>query len=289
MERRQFIKSSLLTAAVLSMKPSAINGLSVPQKKYASDKVNLGNTGIIVSRMAIGTGTNGYNNASNQTRKLGLKGMGDLLQAAYEQGIFFWDTADQYGSHPHIKEGLTRVSRENVVILTKTHASTEKEMKDDLDRFRKELGTDHIDVILLHCMEDNDWPEKKKGAMEYLMKARQEGIIKAHGVSCHTFGALKAAEASEWVQVDLARINPAGVIMDSDVNSVTTVLKNMKKSGKAVMGMKILGAGQLVTRKMECLNYALSQEYLDCFTIGIESHDQLADLIKRIPEASMLS
>jgi 1-deoxyxylulose-5-phosphate synthase len=289
MERRQFIKSSLLTAAVLSMKPSAINGLSVSQKKYASDKVNLGNTGIIVSRMAIGTGTNGYNNASNQTRKLGLKGMGDLLQAAYEQGIFFWDTADQYGSHPHIKEGLTRVSREKVVILTKTHASTEKEMRGDLDRFRMELGTDHIDVILLHCMEDNAWPEKKKGAMEYLMKAREEGIIKAHGVSCHTFGALKAAEASEWVQVDLARINPAGVIMDSDVNSVTTVLKNMKKSGKAVMGMKILGAGQLVTRKVECLNYALSQEYLDCFTIGIESHDQLADLIKRIPEASMLS
>jgi len=289
MERRQFLKSSLLTAAVITMKPLNLDGFAVPVKKYASDRVKLGNTGIIVSRMAIGTGTNGYNKSSNQTRQLGLKGMGDLLQAAHEKGIFFWDTADQYGSHPHIKEGLSRVSREKVVILSKSRASTEKEMKADLDRFRQELGTEYIDVLLMHCMEDKDWPLKKQGAMEYLMKARQEGIIKAHGVSCHTFDALKTAEASDWVQVDLARINPAGVIMDSDVNSVTAVLKNMKKSGKAVMGMKILGAGQLVNRKDECLRYALAQEYLDCFTIGIESQDQLADLIKRIPEASIMS
>lgn len=289
MERRDFIKSSLLTAAVLTLKPLALDGRTTLIKKFATDRVMLGNTGIMVSRLAMGTGTSGYNNASNQTRKLGIKGVGDLLQEAYEKGVIFWDTADQYGSHPHIKEGLSRVLREKVVILTKTHASTAKEMQADLDRFRKELGTEYIDVILLHCMTDKDWPDKKKGAMEYLMKARQDGIIKAHGVSCHSFAALKTAEASDWVQVDLARINPAGVIMDSDVKSVTTVLKNMKKSGKGVMGMKILGAGQLVNRKDECLKYALSQEYLDCFTIGIENHDQLADLIKRIPEASMMT
>jgi aryl-alcohol dehydrogenase-like predicted oxidoreductase len=246
----------------------------------------LGKTGIEVSRMAIGTGTSGYAKSSNQTRKLGIKGLSELLQAAYDRGVFFWDSADQYGSHPHLKEALKHVPREKVVILSKTHASTEDEMKADLDRFREELGTDYVDVVLLHCMMNKNWPAKKQGAMNILTEAREKHIIRAHGVSCHTLEALQSAAASPWVQVDLARINPAGVEMDADVNTVTGILRQMKQSGKAVMGMKIFGVGKLIDRKDECLRFALAQEYLDCFTIGIESVDQLLDLEKRLPAVS---
>ena len=129
--------------------------------------------------------------------------------------------------------------------MTKTHASTEKEMWADLDRFRKEIGTDRLDIVLLHCMMSADWPKEKAGAMAVLSEAKAKGIIRAHGVSCHDFGALKAAAASDWVDVDLARLNPAGAIMDAPVEEVLPVLADMKRKGKGVIGMKILGAGRL--------------------------------------------
>lgn len=287
LRRRDFLKASMLTAGALALNPFPHQLYAGKEKKYANDRVMLGNTGIELSRLAMGTGTHGVHRQSNQTRKLGIKGLGELLHAAYDDGINFWDSADQYGTHPHLKEALKYVPREKVVILTKTHATTEQEMKDDLDRFRKELGTDYLDICLLHFMTDANWPNIKKGAMEVLARAREDGIVKAHGVSCHTLGALKSASDSDWVQVDLARINPYASRMDGEVNEVVPVLKKMKKQGKAVIGMKIFGAGQLRDKVDECLQYTLAQDFVDCFTIGQEGFDETKDLFKRIPAASV--
>jgi aryl-alcohol dehydrogenase-like predicted oxidoreductase len=256
-------------------------------KKHAYDKVSLGSTGVKLTRLAMGTGTHGINRQSNQTRKLGMQGVADWLKAAYDEGVRFWDSADQYGTHPYLKEALKRVPREDLVIMTKTKATTEKEMREDLDRFRKELGTDYLDIVLLHNMQKGNWPEIKKGAMDVLAQAREDGIIRTHGVSCHTLKALKAAAASDWVQVDLARINPFGAVMDGKVDEVVPVLKEMKAKGKGIIGMKIFGAGRLADRRDECLQYALAQDFIDCFTIGTESQEQFRDVFKRIPEASV--
>lgn len=286
MDRRKFVKNATATAGMLVLAPFGYNLMTGAQKKYVSDKITLGKTGVVVSRLAIGTGTSGWHHSSNQTRQLGIKGLSELLRAAYDRGVFFWDSADQYGTHPHLKEALKSIPREKVVILTKTHASTEDEMKKDLDRFRSELGTDYVDIMLLHCMTSKKWPEEKKGAMEVLSKAKDDKIIRVHGVSCHTLGALQAAAASSWVEIDLARINPRGVVMDAGVETITGILNQMKSSGKVVMGMKIFGDGKLVNHKEECLRFALTQDYMSCFTIGIENYDQFLDLEKRIPELS---
>jgi 1-deoxyxylulose-5-phosphate synthase len=286
MNRRIFVKNAAAAAGLLAISPLALQARSIRLKKNISDRIMLGKTGIEVSRMAMGTGTSGTGHSSNQTRQLGMKGLPDLLQEGYDMGVTFWDSADQYGSHPHLKESLKRVSRDKVVILSKTHASTEDEMKADLDRFRKELGTDYIDIMLLHCMMSDDWPKEKEGAMKVLAEAREKGVIRAHGVSCHTLGALKSAAASPWVQIDLARINPFGAVMDANVPVVVDVLRQMKQSGKIIMGMKIFGAGQLINHKDECLQYALDQDYLSCFTIGVENSGQLKDLAVRMPAAS---
>ena len=260
-------------------------GAPLPEKR-ASDIVELGPRKIRVSRLAVGTGTNGVGGASNQTRKLGVRGLADLFQAAYDQGVFFWDSADQYGTHPHVREALKRVPREKVVILTKTHASTEKEMRADMDRFRRELGTDYIDILLLHCMMDAGWPQRKRGAMEVINEFQQKGVVRTKGVSCHTMAALRAAAASPWVEVDLARFNPAGVQMDASPAEVLPVLKQMKASGKGIIGMKIYGAGALRQGADECLRFALAHDVIDCFTIGHESIQELNDTIRRIPAAS---
>lgn len=286
MNRRHFIKSSA-AAGMLALSPFPYHLYAGTQRKYISDVVKLGNTGISLSRLAIGTGTNGWGHRSNQTRELGIKGLSDLLRAGTDLGVMFWDSADQYGTHPHLKEALKKVPREKVVILTKTHASTEEEMKADLDRFRQEIGTDYLDIMLLHNMQKKNWPEIKAGAMNVLSRAREDGIIKTHGVSCHTLDALQTAADTDWVQVDLARINYEGLVMDARVPIVIDVLKKMKSSGKAIIGMKILGNGQLSDHVDKCLEFVLAQDYVDCFTIGIENYSQLKDLEKRAPLASV--
>jgi aryl-alcohol dehydrogenase-like predicted oxidoreductase len=287
MKRREFVKYAAATASALTVSGFGPALARTSKKKYANDIVTLGKTGIRTSRLAMGTGTSGFGHRSRQTDELGIKGLADLLHAAYDEGIIFWDSADQYGTHPHLKEALRSIPREKVVILTKTHATTEAEMKSDLDRFRKELGTDYIDIMLLHLMTDPDWPEEKRGAMDVLERAREDGVIRAHGVSCHTLGALETAAKTDWVQVDLARINPAGVSMDADVTTVKNLLREMHAKGKAVIGMKIFGAGRLRHRVDECLQHALGMDYVDAFTIGQENREETKDLITRIPAASV--
>ncbi len=285
MNRRHFLRSAAAGTIALQAFPYSL--FANTTKKYATDRVKLGPRGVELSRLAMGTGTDGVGGSSNQTRKLGLGGLANLFEAACDQGVTFWDSADQYGTHPHVKEALRRVKRERVTILTKTHASTEKEMRADLDRFRRELGTDYIDILLLHCMMDDDWPERKKGAMAVISEAQGKGIVRTHGTSCHTLGALKAAARHPWVEVDLARINPAQVAMDAEPATVISVLKEMKAAGKGVIGMKILGAGALRNRVDESLQFALSLDCVDCFTIGSESRAEMEDLLRKIPAASV--
>ncbi len=286
MNRRNFLQQSAAAAGL-----AAFHNFPYPlyagAQKLASDRVRLGPMGIELSRLAMGTGTNGVGGSSNQTKKLGLRGVSELFRAGYDNGVTFWDSADQYGTHPHLKEALTTVPRDKVTILSKTHANTAKEMKEDLDRFRREMGTDYIDILLLHCMLDKDWPERKKGAMEVISEAREKGIVRTHGVSCHTLDALKTSRDTDWVQVQLARLNPAGVAMDADPATVIGVLKEMKAKGKGVIGMKILGAGKLRGKADEALQFALAQDVLDCFTIGGESIEEMLDLTKKIPAASV--
>jgi len=289
MNRRKFVRYGSLAAgaALLDMGRFPHHLFAGAQKRYASDVVTLGKTGIKLSRLAQGTGTNGVGKSSNQIRGLGFTGVADLLRAGVDRGVSFWDLADQYGSHPHAKAALQTVARDKVAIMTKTHASTEAEMRADLDRFRREIGVDRIDIVLLHCMMDADWPQKKKGAMAVLSEAKEKGTIRAHGVSCHTLGALKTAAATDWVDVDLARLNPVGAQMDASPRDVIPVLREMKTKGKGVIGMKILGAGQLRDRVDEALQFALAQDVLDCFTIGAENQRELLDLTNRIPAASV--
>lgn len=237
-------------------------------------QVNLGSTGIQVSRLCIGTGTQGWGGHSNQTR-LGFDRLVDLLCYAYDRGITFWDLADQYGSHPHAAAALRRVGRENVVITTKTVSRTPAEIHQDLERFRRELDTDMLDIVLLHCLTDPEWVGKLGSVMEALSKAKERGILRAVGVSCHNFGAFQAAAACDWVEVVLARINYAGLHMDAPPEEVVPVLERMHRRGQGVYGMKVMGCGQLGHDPARAIQYALDLDCLDAIVIGVEDEGQI--------------
>src|ERR1700686_5368385 len=284
MRRREFLvrSASGLGAAWLSSK-SILNAIAIqtlPAKFSASDTVTLGGTGIKTSRLAMGTGTVGSGHHSHQTA-LGVKGLSDLLLNGYDHGLRFFDSADSYGSHSHVAEALKHVQRDKVTVLTKTWARDPASARADLDRFRRELGIDHIDVCLMHCLTEGDWTERYKGVMDVLSEAKEKGIIRAHGCSCHSIEALRAAAKSPWVDVDLVRINPVGAYMDADPDTVLAVLREMRAAGKGIVGMKILGQGELRHRQDEALRFALSLNLLDAFTIGAESQSEQEDLIRR--------
>src|SRR6185436_14153156 len=198
----------------------------------------------------------------------------------------FFDAADSYGSHPHVAEALKHVERDKVTVLTKSWARDPDGMRADIERFRKELGTEYIDVLLMHCLTEGDWTERYKGAMDVLSEAKQKGIIRAHGCSCHSIEALRAAAKSPWVEVDLVRINPIGSHMDADPDTVIGVMREMRAAGKGLIGMKILGQGDLRDRQDEAIKYALSLGLLDAFTIGAESRAEQNDLVRRISAAA---
>ena len=273
--------------ASLGMTPDArLTALpALPRKFAANETVTIGQTGIQTSLLAMGTGTLGSGHHSHQTA-LGIKGLSDLLLNGYEHGLRFFDAADSYGSHPHVAEALKHVPRDKVTVLTKTWARDAATARADIERFRQELATDYVDICLMHCLMEGDWTERYRGVMDVFEEARQKGAIRAHGCSCHSIEALRTATKSPWVQVHLVRINPIGSFMDSDPQTVVSVMREMKAAGKGIVGMKILGQGDMRNRQDEALKFALGLGLLDTFTIGAENRAEQEDLIRRIGMAA---
>jgi aryl-alcohol dehydrogenase-like predicted oxidoreductase len=286
MRRRDFLAKSAMGVAGtwLGSKSWAEAIPSVAGKFGAADMVSLGQTGIKTSRLACGTGTVGVNHHSNQSA-LGVQGLADLLLQGYDHGLRFFDTADSYGTHPHVAAALKKLPREKITVMSKSWKRDAAGMRADIDRFRKELGTDYIDILMMHCLTDDDWTEKCRPAMDAISEAQEKGIVRAHGCSCHTIGALRAAAKSPWVQVMLSRVNPIGSHMDADPVTVVATLRAGRQSGKAIVGMKILGQGDMRSRVDEALKYALSLDLLHTFTIGAENRKEQLDLINRIGAA----
>jgi len=286
MNRRDFfLKTAYGTAgAALVSTLAKPQALRAAKPRQANDVIYFGPDKIKVARMAIGLGTF----SGNLQREMGLQGVADYLKFAFDQGQFFWDTADAYKTHPHIKQALKSIPREKVTIMTKTDVHTAAEMKADLERYRQEMGTDYIDILLLHGVRSPKWSEDLKGVMDVLSEAREKGVIRTHGASIHSMEAMALAARTPWCKVQLQGINHAGVRMEStDPAAVVALLRQSKAAGKGVMGMKIVGEGRLKDRIDESLRFTLGLDCLDCFTIGAANRGELADLIKRVPANSV--
>ena len=287
MNRREFLTGAAAGLSAACLKPAAFgaDALDTPaltQKFKATDTVVLGKTGIRTSRLAMGTGTIGSGGSSNQTRTNALS---RLLLNGYDNGLLFFDTADSYGSHPDVAEALKHVSRDKVVVMTKCDSRDPKQARADLDRFRRELKTDYIDICLIHCVTEDDWTDRYRGVMDVFSEAKEKGTIRSHGVSCHSIGALRTAAKSPWVEIDLVRLNPVGAYMDAQPATVISVIKEMRAQGKGIVGMKILGQGAMRSRQDDAIRFALGSGVLDAFTIGAENTNEQGDLIRRIAAA----
>jgi 1-deoxyxylulose-5-phosphate synthase len=283
--RRKFIQTGIAGLAGLSIlkTENAFSGFTNPAN-VVIDKVKLGETGLMVPLLAMGTGSTARGGSSNQTR-LGTQGFVKLAHHAYDRGIEFFDTADTYGSHTYVRSALKELPREKTTLLTKiwTENTTEPVPK-TLDRFRMEIGTDYFDIVLMHCLMRGNWREEKKAFLDGLARAKQDGIIKAVGVSCHNWRAMEEAVDDPWVDVILARINPFGTHMDGTPEAVMGLLERARKNGKGVIGMKIFGNGDNTSEdeRERSISYALKSGNVHCMTLGMESKQQIDDAVERI-------
>lgn len=280
--RRQFIRQSLAAGAAIALAPTVWPA----EPRRANDIIELGPQKIRISRMAVGTGTYGGGRSSNQMRKLGAHGVADMWWDAFDNGVFFWDTADGYGTHEAVKLALKKIPREKVVISTKTAARSADAMKADLDRFRQEMGTDYIDIVLLHSRMSPKWIELDKGPMDVLSEAKEKKLVRSVGISCHSMEAMKLAAKSPWLDVCFARLNEFGIRMDGDTDEVLPLIADMKAAGKGIIAMKVLGEGQLRNRLDDALRFAATKDAVHCFTIGCESRAEFKDNFDRIPKVS---
>ena len=290
MNRRKFIQTGLTGLAGFS-----IIGCSGILKRNNNDsgaltvdKVKLGNSGLTVSRIAMGTGSVTRNRNSNQTR-LGMEKFAELAHHAYECGINFYDTADAYGSHPFVGNAIKTLPREKLIILSKMWTQFDnydrvEPFMTTFDRYRTEIGSDYIDILLMHCLLKGGWSESCKFHMDAFSKAKQDGLVKAIGVSCHNIDALEEAAVSPWVDVIMARINPFETMMDGPPDAVKAILATAKKNGKGIIGMKVFGEGQNVTddERQQSLQYVLTEGNTHCMTLGMESEAQMDDAIERV-------
>ena len=288
--RREFVGSVVAGAAATRLSP-ALAQTAPASRPTPTDLVTLGRSGVKVSRLGLGTGVRGGMRTSNATR-MGADKYLPIMRHAVEQGITFFDVADLYGTHDLLRRLVAEVGRDKVHIQSKVwfmDGGLPEKVTDAagaVERFLKEIGTDHLDSVLLHCTMDDRWTTRLEGMMGQLEDCKKRGLIRSHGTSCHSFGALRAALDSPWVDVVQARINHRGPKMDGKPADIAAHCRALRDAGKGVIGMKILGAGALRNKPDECLQFALAQDCVDCFTIGSESRAEFEDLCRRIPAAS---
>lgn len=295
MDRRKFIKAGIVAGTLIgtnirnasyALPFNVKDETDTKDDAYLDSKVILGATGLTVPLMAMGSGTSGWNNASNQTR-LGMEQFVRLAKNAYDRGVKFFEMAESYGSHPFFGEAMKGLPREELTLLTKiakTDGVSAAETRNKIDSYRRELGTDYIDIILLHCMTSGGWANSRQGVMEGLSRAKEDGIVKAVGISAHNLEALQEAVESPWVDVILARINPFQSHMDGTPDTIRDLLGEARRKGKGVIGMKIFGEGKHVKEeeREQSLRYALTESNIHCMTLGFQSIGQMNDAIARV-------
>jgi aryl-alcohol dehydrogenase-like predicted oxidoreductase len=303
--RRDFLKETAATAGA-ALISSGINGFPGQKiTKKASDQVTLGNTGIKLSRLGIGTGTI----SGTVQRGLGHEKFNDVIRYAYERGITYIDTGESYQTHPWVREAIKGLPREKLYIQSKMiHMGgfgmrggfgKEDPALERLDRFRKELDVDYIDTVLIHCQMDPNWDEHAKSLIDGLEEAKAKKIIRAHGVSCHSLPALKKAAAMNWVNVNLVRINPQGVDIDtpqlavyddsneSHVPAVVEQLGIMRKNGHGIIGMKLIAQGKFtsIEDRKKSLTWVMQNNLTDAVVIGMKSREEIDEAIMHINNA----
>jgi len=293
--RRQFLRrtTALAGSALLSRwaLPERLAAAEPPAKRTATDQVTLGKTGIKLSRLGFGTGSN---NGQVQIA-LGKVAFTQLVHYAYDHGITYIDTAQAYRTFGWIGDAIKGLPREKLFIQSKVPGKPEDVLA-TIDNHRKTFNTDYVDSLLVHCMTRGTWTDEWKRIMDGFNEAKEKKWIRAHGVSCHTLPALRAATAIDWTEVHLVRVNPQGHVTDgqtefgrgnNDIAPVIEEIKTMKAKGRGVIAMKLIGNGDFKAPedREKAMRFVMANKEIDAAVIGFKSTQEIDEAIERMNRA----
>ncbi len=299
--RRDFLRQSAEAITVTTLGAELLSAAEAAPVRTASDWVQLGRLNkdkIKIPRVGLGTGTV---NGKTQ-RDLGQQGFNALIKHAYDRGVRYIDTADNYKTHEMVREAIkaNKLPREKVFIQTKLplRAETTADPMKTIDRYRKELGVDYIDSLLIHCATKGNWVADQKALMDAFDEAQHKGWIKIKGCSCHGLTALREAAQSDWMEVQLARVNPQGHLVDGDhptnphhpegkVAEAMKEIKAMHDKGRGVIGMKLVGEGAFKEPedREKAIRYAMTCGFVDAVVIGFKNNAEIDEAVERINRA----
>ena len=287
MDRRAFLGATVAGTAGALM---ADRLAAAPAGPNPTALVSLGNE-LKVTRIGFGTGMAGSQRQSNQTR-LGPEKLDRLLQYAYDQNIRLFDMADLYGTHAHVARAMRGKPRDSFTLVTKIwqHASSlpEPERPDAeicVRRFLKELDTEYVDLVQLHCMSSGAWPREMRRQMDLLAELKQKGVIRAHGVSIHSLEAMKAAVVEPWVDVIHARVNIYEHRTDGPMEKVVPLLQKAHAAGKGVIAMKLAGEGAFDARQRKTnLRFVVGLDCVDALIVGFEKPEHIDEFKANVTE-----
>jgi 1-deoxyxylulose-5-phosphate synthase len=290
LSRRQFIETSAALAGAALLAPAL--PAAEAKKRTAADQVTLGKTGLKCSRLGMGTGSN----SGNVQFALGRENFNKLVRYAYDQGITYFDCAQGYRTFDWIGGAIKDLPREKLFIQSKIMGNPEKPM-DTIDRHLKTFNTDYIDSMLVHCMVKGSWLDDLKRLMDGISEAQAQKKIRARGVSCHALPALTRAAASDWVEVNLVRVNPQAKWIDGmspqwdkpgdDLSLVMKEIKTMDAKGHGIIGMKICGNGDFTKAedREKSIRFAMATPEIDAIVIGFKSNAEIDEAIERVNRA----
>ena len=263
-----------------------------PKPRTATDLVPLGKDGPPICRLGMGTGSDG----GAVQRALGTEGFNRLVRYGFERGITFIDTADLYQTHTFVRDAIKGLPREDLWIQTKMAwdaPSPPERPLEVLERFLRELGTDYVDSLLIHCATIADWDVKLRPMMDAFAEAKARGLSVCTASPATVCLPCAARRTAVWIDVQLARVNPQGRHIDgvdgswdepAMVPEAMKEIAEMHAQGRGVIGMKMIGGGHFAEPddRERALQFVMNCGFVDSVVIGFAAPAEIDEAIERI-------
>jgi aryl-alcohol dehydrogenase-like predicted oxidoreductase len=284
--RRNFLKTGLAAgafAATRSLPLRAAGG-------SATDWVTLGKSGVKVTRLAFGTGTN----SGQVQRAEGQEHFTRMVRHAYDQGIRFFETAESYpGMHQMLGVALQGIPRDTYRLMSKVTTRDGVNPQAKIDELRKLANTDYFDVMLLHWQHAASWPEDTSRWQDGILQAQSNKVVLGHGASVHGLPALRRFPENRWLEIAMIRMNHNGASMDAEdyntrgrgnVSEVVAHVKQVRSAGMGVISMKLVGEGTFTTRedRQAAMRFAFRDAGVDSVTLGYKNTAEIDEAIENL-------
>ena len=198
--RRRFLRTTLLTGAVLTTAPTLSRAAAGPSHAGGPlPKRVLGRTGVQVTILGLGTAPIGE-------ARIDAKEAERIFGEVMDSGVNYIDTARGYGIAEEVLGNLVPARRDKLFLVTKVWTDNAAEAEKSLTQSLRLLKVDHVDLVHIHHLggKNLDRVLAKDGVLEYLLKQKEAGKLRFIGMSGH---------ANPWKYVKMLETQQMDVMM----------------------------------------------------------------------------